>query len=154
MKTLNLALILSILISLSSSSAQIKSSDLDHLKADLNHLLGQRYYILKNNKTGNEVTVIIFKKYSVTRDGKISYYEYPGDIVKFLSKNINKSYNFKIDFQLSPYIPPSWIDESIRKENIKLMLLLTLGGVASIFIGFIIFRSFAIRAEKIKQKKI
>ncbi len=139
--------LLTIILTLTSSFSQVATSDLANLTNDLNHLLGKRYYILKNNKSENELTVIIYKRYDVTRDGKISYYEYPENIIDFLSKNVNRSYKFKINFEISPYIPSSWIDESIKKENIKLILIISLIGVISIYVGFILYRIFTRKSK-------
>ncbi len=147
MKKLNLTIILSILISISASFAQIASSELDNLKNDLNHLLGNKYYILKNNKLENEVTVIVFKRYDVTWNNKIIYYDYPENVISFLSKNINNSYKFKINFEISPYIPSPLIDESIKRDKIKLILLISLFGVIFLFIGAIILRIFVYKSK-------
>jgi len=153
MKKLSLTIILLIIIPISASIAQIASRDLDNLKNDLNHLLGNKYYILKNNKLENEVTVIIFKRYDVTWDNKINYYEYSENIISFLSNNLNKSYKFKINFEISPYIPSPWIDESIKKEKFKLILLIALFGVIFLFIIAIILRSFTLKSKNKYQNK-
>jgi uncharacterized protein YybS (DUF2232 family) len=146
MKNIKLSLLV-VLVFITASFSQIITNDLDNLRNDLNRLLGKRYYILKNYTSGNEVTVVIFKRFDVTRNGGITYYEYPENMINFLSKNINRSYSFKIKFEVAPYVPPTWIDDSIRKEKIMLFLLSTLIGVISLFVGFIIYRRFSLRSN-------
>ena len=150
MKIIKLSLLLIILCAIT-SFPQVTAIDLAYLIHDLNKIIGERYYILKNYSSPNEVTVVIFKRYKVSYNGNVTYYEYPDDMIKFLSSNMNKSYNFKIHFEISPYVPPSWIDESIRKEQIKYILIISLVGIFSLFIGFIIFRSSTLKSERKTQ---
>lgn len=147
MKILKLSLLFIILFG-SASFPDVSTVDLAYLINDLNKIIGDRYYILKNTSSNNEVTVVIFKRYDVSYNGTVTYHEYPADMMQFLTANMNKAHNLKINFEIAPYVPPAWIDESIRKERIKVILIISLVGVIAGFIFMIIIR----RSSGIKPK--
>jgi hypothetical protein len=147
MKIIKLSLLFVILCA-GASFPDVSTVDLAYLINDLNKIIGEKYYILKNTSSKNEVTVVIFKRYDVSFNGRVTYHEYPSDMIKFLTTNMNKAHNFKVNFEISPYVPPAWIDESIRKEQIKYIIILSVVGVIAIlFVVYIIARSRGIKPQ-------
>lgn len=126
---------------------------IDAVRRDLDALVGSRYYIIENRRDGaDDITVLVFKRFTLDGNGKPVCTEYPDGYAAFLEAALKRNHRAGITVQIAPFIPNDRIDAHIRREQLKIILVASLLGVFSLFFGVILYR--ALGREIARRRKI
>jgi len=112
-----------------------------NIEAQLNLLIGHNYYFIDNNisqPTTKHVNII--KRYDASWNGIVTIYEYPSNYLEYLDNYFKNTSRTKLIFSILPHIPNDLINEAIRKEQLKIMLLFSILGTFGLFFSVLLYR--------------